>query len=93
MARIIRDVRCGACAAVTEHWVNKQELASLSCPECGSSDITPMIGTPHMNYSATVASGESSSDAMQTSIDKWQKMRDQKQRIEKRNLERHGTYE
>ena len=93
MARIIRDIRCRNCDTVTEHWVNKQELASLLCPKCGSPDIKAMIGAPKIDYTSCVANGESSSDSMGTSIDKWQKMRDQKQRIEKRNLERHGTYD
>jgi len=93
VARIIRDVRCCSCDTVTEHWVNREELAALICPECNSPDMKAMIGAPHLNYADMVANGESSSDSMNTSIDKWEKMRRQKQRIEKRNLERHGTYD
>ena len=93
MSRIIRDFRCGDCDSITEHWVNKQEIASLTCPDCGSPAMNAIIGAPHIDYIGSVANGESSSDAMNTSIDKWQKMRAQKQRIEKRNFERHGTYD
>ncbi|MAG24808.1 hypothetical protein CMI47_04440 [Candidatus Pacearchaeota archaeon] len=93
MARIIRDIRCNDCLTVTEHWISKEELASLNCPECGSSDMTVMIGAPHFGITASVANGQASSDGMTTGIDKWEKMRKQKQRIEKRNLERHGTYD
>jgi hypothetical protein len=93
VSRIIRDVRCSECDAVTEHWVNKQELALLDCPECGCSDVTAIIGTPKPFYTGMAANGESSSDAMGTAVDKWAKMRAQKQRIEQRNLERHGTYD
>lgn len=91
MSRIIRDIRCNACASVTEHWVNREELATLTCPNCGSSDFKVMIGVPKLAYTDMAANGESSSDAMGTAVDKWAKMREQKQRIEKRNLERHGT--
>lgn len=93
MSRIIRDIRCGNCAAVTEHWVNKEELAILTCPECGSPDIKTMIGAPKLDYTSMCANGEASSDGMTGAIDKWDKMRRQKQTIEKRNLERHGTYD
>jgi hypothetical protein len=50
-----------------------------------------MIGAPHLGYTAMAANGEASSDAMTSSVDKWVKMRDQKTKIEQRNLERHGT--
>lgn len=93
MARIIRDIRCGDCASVIERWISKEELASLTCPTCGSSDMNAMIGAPKLAYTEMAANGESSSDAMGTAVDKWAKMREQKQRIEKRNLERHGTYD
>lgn len=91
MSRIIRDCRCGSCGAVTEHWVNTEELASLKCPECGDSSMKALIGAPKLWYTDMAANGESSSDSMGTAVDKWAKMREKQQRIEKRNLERHGT--
>lgn len=89
--RIVTDCRCSSCDAVTEHWVTREEIATLSCPVCGGSALVRMIGAPHLGYIVTAANGEASSDAMTTSVDKWVKMRDQKAKIEKRNLERHGT--
>ncbi len=50
-----------------------------------------MIAAAHLNYTSMVASGESSSDGMTSSIDKWDKMRRQKLKTEQRNLDRHGT--
>jgi hypothetical protein len=50
-----------------------------------------MIGAPHLDVIGMAANGEASSDAMNTAIGKWDKMRRQKMRIEQRNLERHGT--
>ena len=93
MSRVIRDYRCGHCDAVTEHWVNKEELAVLTCPECGNSAMKAMIGTTHFGFTNTVANGEASSDAMTSSIDRWERARKQKQKTEQRNLERHGTYD
>jgi len=93
MSRIIRDIRCDDCDAVIERWISKEELASLTCPTCDSSNMTTMIGTPHFGFTASVTNGQASSDGMTTSIDRWEKARKQKQRIEQRNLERHGTYD
>ena len=93
MARIIRDIRCNSCSTVTEHWVNKEELATLLCPKCRSSDMVAIISAPHLDIIGMATDGKTSSDGLGTTIDKWQKMREQKQRIEKRNLERHGTYD
>ena len=78
---------------MTELWATKEEVAIHPCPKCHHATLVPIIGAPKINYTMSVANGEASSDAMNTSIDKWQKMRDQKQRIEKRNFERHGTYD
>jgi DNA-directed RNA polymerase subunit RPC12/RpoP len=89
--RIIRDYRCGNCDAVSEHWASAEELAALRCPDCGSSALVAMIAAAHLNYTSMVASGESSSDGMTSSIDKWDKMRRQKLKTEQRNLDRHGT--
>ncbi len=93
MARITRDYRCGGCDTVTEHWVNKEEEATLTCPNCGSPDMTSIIGAPQIDYIGMATDGKNSSDALGTTIDRWQKMREQKQRIEQRNLERHGTHD
>lgn len=90
---IIADFRCADCDAVTEHLVKRDEPASPSCPECGSSATRRLIGAPKLAYTQMAANGESSSDAMNTAIDRWVKGREQKKRIEQRNMERHGTYD
>lgn len=89
--KIIRDYRCGTCNAVSEHWASAEEVASLECPSCGSSVLTPMIAAPHFGIIDSIASGVASSDGLTTAIDRWDKMRRQKLKIEQRNLERHGT--
>jgi len=88
---IISDCRCTVCDTVTEVTAKREEFAALPCPVCGHAALQRMIGAPKLSYTSMVASGESSSDSMNTSIDKWQKMRDQKAKIEARNMERHGT--
>ena len=92
MSRIIRDCQCGHCNAVTEHWVNSEELAVLDCPECGNAEMVALIGSPKIGYTRMATSGDRTSDSLKA-VDKWQKGRAQKQAIEKRNLERHGTYD
>lgn len=89
--RIIRDYRCTSCDSISEHWVNEAELAALPCPECGETSLKPMIGAPKIATIMIATDGKASSDGMTTSIDKWHRMRAQKAKIEKRNLERHGT--
>ena len=91
MIRIVRDCRCQDCDSVTEHWINEEELAALLCPVCDSPDMKKIIGAPQIAYTRMATDGSASSDAMTTSIDRWVKMRDQKARIEKRNMDRHGT--
>ena len=88
---VLRDYRCTECATVSEHWDNTDELAPRRCPDCGGSKLTSMIGAPNLAYTDMACNGEASSDAMNTAISKWDKMRRQRMRTEKRNLERHGT--
>jgi len=88
MSRLINDYHCLDCLTVTEHWVNKEEEATLTCPECSGSQMTKIIGAPKLCYTE-MATGNSS-DGMNKAIDKWDKMRRQKMRIEKRIEERHG---
>lgn len=90
---VLSDCKCRDCGAVTEHWVKPGQPPTDPCPHCGSPALERQIGAPHLNYTDMAANGESSSDAMGTAVNKWAKMREQKQKIEKRNLERHGTYE
>lgn len=87
---IVSDFQCAACGAVTEHLVKRGD-ANPECPECGNADMTRLIGAPKLGYTHMAASGHSTSDAMTTSIDKWARAREQKRRIEMRNVERHGT--
>jgi predicted RNA-binding Zn-ribbon protein involved in translation (DUF1610 family) len=88
---IVNDCRCTVCDTVTEILAKRDELATLPCPNCGNAALRRMIGAPKLGYTAMVTNGESSSDSMNTSIDRWQKMRDQKAKIEARNMDRHGT--
>ncbi len=89
--KMITNYRCSHCSTVSEIWAKYEELASLKCPECSRTGLTRLISAPHIGIINSVANGESSSDAMTTTIDKWDKMRRQKAKIESRNLERHGT--
>ncbi len=91
--RIMTDCRCSTCDTVSEHWINLDEIATLPCPVCENPTLVRMIGACHLDVIGMAANGEASSDAMTSSIDKWAKMREQKAKIEKRNIERHGTYD
>lgn len=88
----ILDVRCQTCDHVYEILVNAED-ATPPCPECSSTDVVRRIGSPKLFYGKIVSTGHASSDGMTSSIDKWMKGRAQKMKIEKRNLERHGTYD
>jgi putative FmdB family regulatory protein len=90
---VLNDYQCGDCGTVSEQWDKRGEVANHTCPHCGSTSLSKQISPGHLGYTSMAANGESSSDSMGTAIDKWAKMREQKQRIERRNLERHGTYE
>lgn len=87
---IVSDFECTACGAVTEHLVKRGD-ANPHCPECGSADMTRLIGAPKLGYTRMAADGTASSDAMTTAVDKWARARHQKWQIEQRNLARHGT--
>lgn len=89
---LVFDFQCQACGAVTEFLVKRGD-ANPSCPECGSSDMAKQLGAPKLGYASMAADGTASSDAMTTAIDRWARARDQKWRIEQRNLDRHGTYD
>ena len=88
---VLRDYRCTDCDTVTEHMVKPEEVATLPCPKCGHTALVGLIGATHIATIRIATDGKASSDGMTTSIDKWTKMRAQQTRIEKRNLERHGT--
>lgn len=89
---VLSDFRCHSCGHLFEEWVNVHEVqAPLGCPSCNSVTTSRQLSAPHLDYTGMVASGVGSSDAMTTSIDRWQKGREQKMAIEKRNMERHGT--
>lgn len=88
---VLRDYRCTDCDTVSEHMVKPEEVATLPCPKCGYTALVGLIGAAHISYIKIATDGKSSSDSMRTSIDKWAKMRTQQTKIEKRNLERHGT--
>lgn len=87
------DFRCHTCDHVFEDWDTSDRSAKPACPSCGSSDTHRLIATPRMDLARSVANGEASSDGMTTAIDKWDRARRQKMKIEQRNLERHGTYD
>lgn len=85
------DFQCNDCDHVFEDWDTSDRSARPDCPKCGAPGATRLISTPRLDYTSMVASGSSSSDAFTTGIDKWAKRREEKIRIEKRNMERHGT--
>lgn len=89
-ARILRDYRCTACDAVTEHWGSTEEIASLACPECGNAELVYVIKVaPKLDYTRMATDG-TSSDACNTAISKWDKMRRQKMAIERKLNNFHG---
>ena len=88
----IFDFRCRSCDEVFEAMVTKEETHP-PCPACSSTKSKRLISAPHFDYSKICANGEQSSDAMTTSIERWNRGRAQKMKIEKRNMERHGTYD
>lgn len=83
----IFEFRCEACSHRYDY-LGKWDDAT-SCPECQSEDTTKLMSAPRIPVSA-LARGES---ATPDSIDRWQKMREQKMAIEQRKLADHGTYE
>jgi len=90
---ILSDFRCRSCSAVSEHTITHDGAATPKCPECGHPDMTRLIGAPRILYGSIATDGKPSSDGMTTSIDRWQKGRKQKMKLEQRNLDRHGTYD
>jgi len=55
--------------------------------------MTRLIGTPRILYAEIATDGKQSTDGMTTAISRWEKGRNQKMKLEQRNLERHGTYD
>jgi putative FmdB family regulatory protein len=90
---IMFDFRCADCGEEFEA-LDKQEPVGepTPCPRCLSTATSRLISTPHFNTIGMATDSKSSSDALNTTIDRWAKMRRQKMTIEKRSLERHGTY-
>ena len=91
MASLV-DLRCAACNTVFEAWAKLEGSANPPCPQCDHAVTNRIIGAPRLLYCHMAADGSASSDALTTSVDKWDKMRKQKMKIESRNFERHGTY-
>ena len=87
------DFRCDDCDHRFEDWDTIERSAKPQCPECQSPDTVRLISKLRLDYTAMACSGKSSSDGMTTAIDRWAKRREEKVKIEKRNLERHGTYD
>jgi putative FmdB family regulatory protein len=87
----IFDFRCPHCDHVFEDWDTIEKDATPLCPSCDKPGATRLISKLNIDYTGMVASGHSSTDALTTSIDKWAKARSEKLKIEKRNMERHGT--
>ena len=85
------DFRCIDCSHVFEDWDTIERQASPTCPECQAPNAVRQISAPRLDYTGMVTDGKSSSDGLTTSIDKWAKRRADKVKIEKRNMERHGT--
>jgi len=88
---LLFDFECKHCDHVFENWDTSDRTASYPCPECGTPGATRRVSTPRFDYAGMVTSGSGSTDGLSTSIDKWAKARKEKIKIEKRNMERHGT--
>ena len=87
------DFRCRDCGHTFEHLVKPDEAGEpQTCPECSKVSAVRQVSLPHFDTIGMATDGKSSSDAMATTIDKWQRMRHQRLKIEERNMERHGTY-
>jgi putative FmdB family regulatory protein len=85
------DFECQDCNHVFEDWDTSERTASVSCPSCQSPNTERRVSALRLDYTAMVCNGQSSSDAFTTGIDKWAKRRAEQVKIEKRNMERHGT--
>ena len=61
--RTLRDYRCGACGAVTEHLVSGNAPGTRSCVECGA--------TAFLQLSAPRSRLEGISGSFPTAYDRW----------------------
>ena len=87
------NFRCDSCDHRFEDWDTMETSAKVACPSCDSSDVVRLISKPRLDYTGMVANGSASSDGMTTAIDRWERARKEKMKIEQRNLDRHGTYD
>jgi putative FmdB family regulatory protein len=87
------NFRCQDCDHVFEAWDTMEKTSNPPCPECDALGAVRLISSPRLDYTGMATSGNSSDDAFTTSIDRWAKARRKQVAIEKRNLERHGTYD
>jgi putative FmdB family regulatory protein len=90
---VLFDFRCRSCGHEFEHLVKQGGAGEPQpCPECQAVAGERQVSVPHFDTIGMATDGRKSSDAMTSTIDKWEKMRRQRMTIEKRNMERHGTY-
>ena len=86
MSRMIFEFRCSACDAITDELV-QPEVHEIPCSACGA-PAKRIISAVRIDWQSFVHGPNATTGA----IDKWDRMRKQKVGIEKRNMERHGSY-
>lgn len=87
----IFDFRCTHCDHRFEDWDNSERTSNPSCPSCGTPGAKRLISKPRLDYTGMATNVKSGDEGLTTAVDKWAKARAEQVKIEKRNLERHGT--
>lgn len=81
--RVMFDFRCKQ-GHVTERLASER-VESIRCPQCGRLSVR-LLAAPRSKLDGISGDFPSASD-------QWEKRRESHMRKEKRNVERHGTYE
>lgn len=82
-----RELKCDLCGEVATLLIqNGVETVACTVPDCNG-QMHKVISAPHLHV-ADLAMGESATSA---AIDKWQKQRAEKQKIEERTIKEHGS--
>jgi putative FmdB family regulatory protein len=87
------DFRCSNCDHRFEDWDTSEASADVSCPKCDTPGAVRLISALRLDYLNMAVPLDGSDSGLTTAIDKWAKRREEKVKIEKRNLDRHGTYD
>ena len=85
------DFRCDGCDHRFESWDTMEKSARPPCPTCQSPDTTRLISKPRLDYTGMATNMKSGDEGLTTAVDRWAKAREEKVKIEERNLRNHGT--